>query len=32
VIYRYNTLVPFLGSAAPSWLVIKATTTMLAEY
>jgi Flp pilus assembly protein TadG len=32
VIFRYNTLVPFVGSAAPSWLVIKSTTTMLAEY
>jgi hypothetical protein len=32
VIYRYDTLVPFLGSAAPSWLKIQATTTMLAEY
>jgi hypothetical protein len=32
VIYRYDTLVPFLGSAAPSWLKIQSTTTMLAEY
>jgi Flp pilus assembly protein TadG len=32
VIYRYDTLVPFLGTAAPSWLKLQATTTMLAEY
>jgi hypothetical protein len=32
VIYRYDTLVPFLGGAAPNWLKIQATTTMLAEY
>jgi Flp pilus assembly protein TadG len=32
VIFRYNTLVPFVGSAAPSWLVIKSTTTMMGEY
>jgi hypothetical protein len=32
VIYRYDTLVPFLGSAAPNFLKIQATTTMLAEY
>jgi Flp pilus assembly protein TadG len=32
VIYRYNTLVPFLGSAAPNFLRIASSTTMLAEY
>jgi Flp pilus assembly protein TadG len=32
VIYRYDTLVPFLGSAAPSFLRIASSTTMLAEY
>ena len=32
VIYRYDTLVPFLGSAAPNVLTIRSTTTMLAEY
>jgi hypothetical protein len=32
VIYRYDTLVPYLGGAAPSWLKIQSTTTMLAEY
>ena len=32
VIYRYDTLVPFLGSAAPNFLKIQSTTTMLAEY
>src|ERR1700687_4605160 len=32
VIYRYDTLVPFLGSAAPRWVKIQSTTTMLAEY
>ena len=32
VIYRYDTLVPFLGGAAPSFLKIQSTTTMLAEY
>jgi hypothetical protein len=32
VIYRYDTLVPFLGSATPNFLKIQATTTMLAEY
>jgi Flp pilus assembly protein TadG len=32
VVYRYDTLVPFIGSSAPSWLKITASTTMLAEY
>ena len=32
VIYRYDSLVPFLGSAAPNLLRIQASTTMLAEY
>jgi len=32
VIYRYDTLVPFLGAAAPSFLRIASSTTMLAEY
>jgi len=32
VIYRYNTLVPFLGSAAPNLLRIASSTSMLAEY
>ena len=32
VIYRYDTLVPFLGSAAPNLMRIEASTTMVAEY
>jgi hypothetical protein len=32
VIYRYDSLVPFLGGAAPNLLRIAASTTMLAEY
>ncbi len=32
VIFRYNTLVPFLGSAAPNFLKIVSSTTMQAEY
>lgn len=32
VIYRYDTLAPFLGSAAPGFLRIESATTMLAEY
>jgi Flp pilus assembly protein TadG len=32
VIFRYNTLVPFLGSAAPNFLRIASSTTMQAEY
>src|ERR1700686_2614987 len=32
VIYRYDTIVPFLGSAAPNLLRISSSTTMLAEY
>jgi hypothetical protein len=32
VIYRYDTLVPFLGTAAPSFLRIASSTTMLGEY
>ena len=32
VIYRYDTVVPFLGSAAPRFLRIASSTTMLAEY
>jgi hypothetical protein len=32
VIYRYDTLVPFLGGAAPGFLRISSSTTMLAEY
>jgi len=32
VIYRYDTLVPFLGAASPNFLRIASSTTMLAEY
>jgi Flp pilus assembly protein TadG len=32
VIYRYDSLVPFLGTAAPNLLRIASSTTMLAEY
>src|ERR1700693_3119669 len=32
VIYRYDTLVPFLGGAAPSFLRISSSTQMLGEY
>ncbi len=32
VIYRYDTLVPFLGQAAPNFLRIASSTTMLGEY
>jgi hypothetical protein len=32
VIYRYDTLVPFLGGAAPNFLRIASSTQMLAEY
>ncbi len=32
VIYRYNTLVPFLGTAAPNFLRIASSTSMVAEY
>jgi hypothetical protein len=32
VIYRYDTLAPFLGSAAPNFLRIASSTTMLGEY
>jgi hypothetical protein len=32
VIYRYDTLVPFLAGAAPNFLRISSSTTMLAEY
>jgi Flp pilus assembly protein TadG len=32
VIYRYDTVAPFLGSAAPGFLRIASSTTMLAEY
>jgi hypothetical protein len=32
VIYRYDTLAPFLGAAAPNFLRIVSSTTMLAEY
>lgn len=32
VVYRYDTLVPFIGSSAPSWLKLTAATTMVAEY
>lgn len=32
VIYRYNTLVPFLGNAVPNLLLLKSSTTMFAEY
>lgn len=32
VIYRYDTVVPFLGSAAPGLLRIQSSTQMLAEY
>lgn len=32
VIYRYDSLVPFLGAAAPNLLRIASSTTMLAEY
>jgi TadE-like protein len=32
VIYRYDTVVPFLGSATPNFLRLGSSTTMLAEY
>lgn len=32
VIYRYDTLFPFLGSASPNFLRIASSTTMLGEY
>lgn len=32
VIYRYDSLVPFMGSAAPNLLRIASSTTMLGEY
>jgi hypothetical protein len=32
VIYRYDTLVPFLGTAAPNFLRIASSTTKLGEY
>jgi Flp pilus assembly protein TadG len=32
VIYRYNTLVPFLGNAAPNLLRLASSTTTFAEY
>ena len=32
VVYRYDSIVPFLGSAAPNLLRIQSSTTMLAEY
>jgi hypothetical protein len=32
VIYRYDSLVPFLGTAAPNLLRIQSSTTMLSEY
>lgn len=32
VIYRYDTIAPFLGSAAPRFLRIASSTTMLAEF
>jgi len=32
VIYRYDSLVPFLGAAAPNLLRLASSTTMLAEY
>jgi hypothetical protein len=32
VIFRYNTLVPFVGAAAPNFLRIASSTTMLGEY
>ncbi len=32
VIFRYNTLVPFLGSATPNFLRIASSTSMVAEY
>ena len=32
VIYRYDTLVPFLGTAAPNFLRIASSTAMVAEY
>jgi hypothetical protein len=32
VIFRYNTLVPFIGTAAPDLLRIASSTTILAEY
>ena len=32
VIFRYNTLVPFLGSATPNFLRIASSTAMVAEY
>jgi hypothetical protein len=32
VIYRYDTLVPFLGSASPNFLRIASSTSMVGEY
>ena len=32
VIYRYSTIVPYLGNATPNLLLLKSSTTMLAEY
>jgi hypothetical protein len=32
VIYRYNTLVPFLGNAVPNLLRLTSSTTTFAEY
>ena len=32
VIYRYSTVVPFVGNAAPNLLLLKSSTTMVAEY
>lgn len=32
VIYRYDTVVPFLGTSAPTWLKIQASSQMLGEY
>jgi TadE-like protein len=32
VIYRYDTLAPFLGAAAPNFLRISSSTSMVAEY
>ena len=32
VIYRYDSIAPFLGGAAPNLLRIQSSTTMLAEY
>jgi hypothetical protein len=32
VIYRYDTIVPFLGSATPNFLRLSSATTMVGEF